>query len=336
MYSNIRGEKNKYCKIIKNNEKGEHIVSNTSLKVWLASIVSLALVIVIGAVIILPRNNNDNSMETLTLDYAGDENNLGVIENNPNLDGEITGGSITATDNATESTSIMTAVADQGYEFGYWVNASNVKISGDESIKVVLSAKANFTPVFIEDSNVINITSLDTIRSDISSVSTNGKIYKMMNDVYLSAFTAMGEFQGILDGNGKKIYGISINSSNNAGLFSSLNGAVIKNLIISSGSITTSATYAGSFASTITNALLSRCVSYIALYNTNGAGIVGGIVGASISTTVKSMLYCCGFYGSVSGPNANSILGSNSIITADSSNSCDLFRNFNSGAIYQS
>ena len=311
-------------------------MSNTSIKIWLASIVSLALVMVIGAVIILPHNNNDNTMGTLTLDYAGDENDLGVIENNPNLEGEIIGGSITAIDNSTESTSIITAIADVGYQFGYWVNASNVKVSGDASIKVVLTAKANFTPVFIENSNVVNITSLDTIRSDISSLNTSGKIYRMMNDVYLSAFTAMGEFQGILDGNGKKIYGISINSSNNAGLFSSLNGAVIKNLIISSGSINTSGTYAGSFASTIKNALLSRCVSYIAVKDTNGSGVVGGIVGASVSTTVKSMLYCCGFYGSVSGKTANSILGSNSIITADSSNSCDLFRNFNSGGIYQS
>lgn len=306
-------------------------MSNTSIKIWLVGIIAVALAIIVAAAVLLPRQG-DNQLNLLPDSFSGDEEDVINVSGEPIL---VTGGTVSSSDNTNDSTSILTAVADDGYEFGYWINASSNKISGDESIKVNTSAKANFTPVFIAEANVIEITSqnsLGALESDISSGTTSGKMYRLMNDITLTSTSALGTFQGVLDGNGKKLYGLNISSSSNAGLFTSLEGAVIKNLIISSGSINTTGTYAGSFAATISDSLLSRCVSYISVSNTASAGIAGGIVGASTSTTAKSMLYCCGNYGSIWGATANSILGSNTQLAAGGY-SCNLFRNFNNGGV---
>lgn len=94
-------------------------------------------------------------------------------------------------------------------------------------------------------------------------------------------------FRGSFNGNGKTISNLYINSADSyVGLFGAIDGnALVKNLIISSGSITTTGSYAGGITGYMSSSAL--------IYNSgtscdvNGADYVGGVVGRMNGTMVK-------------------------------------------------
>lgn len=211
----------------------------------------------------------------------------------------------------------LSAQPNDGYVFAYWqVNSSantNLKLCTDEVIRVADTRTGEFTPIFIAESNVINITTLEdaTLKSHITNNTTAGKIYNLTQDCVLgSSFTALGTFKGVLKGNGHKVMGVNINDTatgTGMGIFAQLDGAVISELIIASGSITTVKDNVGSIAGVMNNSLISRCVSNISVANTNESGVAGGLAGINSST--KSTIYCSEFGGTISAKTANGIVG---------------------------
>ena len=208
-------------------------------------------------------------------------------------------------------------------------NNANLKLCADEVIRVDSNRAEEFTPIFIAEGNVIDITSLqDTkLTSAISGGTTAGKIFNLTQDCTLSGtFTPLAKFSGILKGNGHKVMGLNINhtaTGTGTGIFAELDGAVISDIIIASGSITSVRASTGTIAGVIKNSCLSRCVSNISVTSTNSASYVGGLVGSATGT--KSTIYCSEFGGSVSGVNASGIIGGNDNIM--------LYKNKYNGAV---
>lgn len=234
----------------------------------------------------------------------------------------------------------ITATADEGYTFAYWQN-SDVKLSGD--IKLTLRATtidtlntlaSACTPVFVSNENVFLINDIADFNAilvrDINNGATAGKIYKLTQDInsYSNGANAitlsLNTFSGVLDGNNHAIRDVYING---AGLFDTIDGGVIKDLILSSGSLNANnETYIGSFAGSINNGLVSRCVSYLLVSNSKVDGYAGGMVGVCSSTTTKSMLYSCAFYGTLYSANSDQMIGSNLKLDNQGVYACSVFR----------
>lgn len=241
----------------------------------------------------------------------------------------------------------LTAVPAEGYTFAYWQNAST-KLCGDiqltlgaSSMTILTNVVNACTPVFVANSNVFVISDLATFKStlvsDINADITSGKIYKLSADIaFFSAganaiTSSLGVFRGVLDGNNHSISGVSLDG---VGFFDSIDGGVVKNLILSDGTITgDGSTYVGGFCGSINNGLVSRCLSYLNVRNSAQDGYAGGIVGVCSSTTQKSMLFSCGFYGTVSASNPQQMIAFNTKIQNSTSESCSVFRPKNNGAI---
>lgn len=237
----------------------------------------------------------------------------------------------------------LTAVADSGYVFAYWRN-STTKLCGDEkitlgaaSLDALSSAVSSCTPVFVAQSNVVTISNTtefnQTIVADTASDATEGKIYKLTSDISgLTISSSLGVFRGVFDGNN---HSISFGTLSGSGLFSSVNGGVIKNLIISDGVVSgAEPVFVGAFCGSINNGLLSRCLSYANVSNTIAGGYAGGLVGVCSSTDVRSMLFSCGFYGSVTAENPQQMIAKNGTLTGSTTESCAVFRPKTEGAIY--
>lgn len=240
----------------------------------------------------------------------------------------------------------LTAVADEGYTFAYWENNGS-KLAGDititlraNSVEVLNSLSNACTPVFISNQNVFNISNLDEFNSvlvaHINSGTTSGKIYKLTGDINSysngsSAITlSLNTFSGVLDGNNFALRDVFING---AGLFDSIDGGVVKNLVLANGSLNSNLdTYIGSFAGSINNGLISKCVSNLYVNNLKADGYAGGIVGVCSSTTVKSMLYSCAFYGALSADNSDQMIANNLRINTAGVYACSVFRPKYNGA----
>ena len=237
----------------------------------------------------------------------------------------------------------LTAVEEDGYVFVYWLNGTT-KLSGDKTITIrstslnsLQTAVAACVPVFWEiDKNIILINTaedfVDQVVADTQNNETEGNIYKLTADINVPSLTgSLGVFRGVLDGNNHAISGFKINGS---GLFDSLNGGVIKNLILSDCEVASStAQFIGSFCGSINSGLISRCLSYADVKNTLVGGKAGGIVGACSSTDVRSMIYSSGFYGTVTAETAQQQIVFNGTITATTTESCAVYRPKNNGAI---
>ena len=116
-------------------------------------------------------------------------------------------------------------------------------------------------------------------------------------------------------------------------MFASVNDGVVKNLILANGSITgNEPTFIGSFCGTINNGLISRCLSYLDVTNTINGGRAGGIVGVCSSSNVRSMLYSCGFYGTVTAEIPQQMIAENGTISGTTTDSCAVYRPKNEGA----
>ena len=311
----------------------------TTKSVWLIVVLSIAVVGILGAmacVFVLQNQftpNQDALSVTEDISTTDIQNDMVIV-----------GGSVVQGDVQTAEGMYyknLTAVADEGYTFAYWQNA-NTKLSGDQQITLsatsqnALSSATNAcVPVFVSTQNVFVINNLEdfnnTLVADISSDQTADKIYKLATDLTVSSLqTSTGVFRGVLDGNNHSINGFSVTG---CGMFASVSGGVIKNLILSNGSITsTEQPFVGSFCGSINNGLISRCLSYLDLTNTIANGSAGGIVGSCSSTDVKSMLFSCGFYGTLNADNTQQMIANNGTISGTTSESCSVFRPKNNGA----
>ena len=262
------------------------------------------------------------------------------IESLPN----IVGGSVSEGEVQTTSGMYfkdLTAVADEGYVFAYWVNGTS-KICGDKTITVRATSTSGLattvsacTPVFFLEENVgyiDNATDFASFVTAVASDATDGMLFKLTADINVPTLTSsLGVFRGVFDGNNHAISGFNLNGS---GLFSSINGGVVKNLILSDCEISSSqATFVGSFAGSINDGLVSRCLSYADVKNTVVGGRAGGIVGVCSSTDVRSMLFSCGFYGTLSAESAQQQIAQNGTIEGTTTESCAVFRPKNEGAI---
>ncbi len=286
--------------------------------------------------------------------YVPSESTIEIVDTTEwgNLEANVTtsGGTVQQSDVETAEGKYyrtLTAVPSEGYTFAYWKNSS-IKLSGDlqltlgaSSLTALNTVVSACTPVFVEDANVFEITDISTFQSilinDISQDSTSGKIYKLTTDLFgVSDKTSgisesLGVFRGVLDGNNHSLSGIDING---VGLFTSLDDAVIKDLVLSNGNINGDGSeYIGSFCGSINNSLISRCLSYLNITNSNDNGFAGGIVGVCSSTTQKSLLFSCGFYGVVRATNPQQMIAFNTKLASLGTDSCSVFRPKNNGAI---
>ena len=256
----------------------------------------------------------------------------------------LVGGSVSQGDTQTKSGAYyctLTANADDGYTFGYWQNGTT-KLSGDVSITLSASSLDGLTnltkacaPVFVANENVFEIADMvdfaGVLVRDVNNDQTAGKLYRLTADIhnYNTTITlSQGVFRGILDGNNHEIGNIYVSG---AGMFAGLDGAVVKDIILN-GAVSANATYAGGLCGSINNSLVSRCLSYINVVNTAEEGYAGGIVGVCSSPSVRSMLYCCGFYGSVRATNADQMIGNNVSINANNLKACAIFKSKYNGA----
>ncbi|MBQ8455771.1 MAG: CotH kinase family protein [Bacteroidaceae bacterium] len=112
-------------------------------------------------------------------------------------------------------------------------------------------------------------------------------------------------YKGEFDGAGHTIKLAQRRNAEHAGLFCYLSGYVHD--LTTSGTITTSAKYAGGIAGNTENATIERCQSRVSISSTvNGDGTHGGIVGVSRSGTV---IRECLFSGSILGSSTSCCAG---------------------------
>jgi hypothetical protein len=139
---------------------------------------------------------------------------------------------------------------------------------------------------------------------------TNGKKYKLMNDVVITAsnWTPIGTacFVGSFDGNGKSVSGLKCAETTTrcAGFFGYVKGGTLKNLTVKGPEVSSSAVPAsgsknveiGGIAGEINNASIINCCSQIGLLKcTVRLNGIGGIVGyVNGKCTIKGCISSCG------------------------------------------
>ena len=148
--------------------------------------------------------------------------------------------------------------------------------------------------------------------------SMNGKTFYLANDIVLSGnWTPISNvaypadaFAGTFDGQGHKITGLNVVSgTNGAGLFGTVNGGTIKNLVVE-GSVDVTSIYTGGIVGkTQGNVTIENC-SYsgtVTSSSTNSKAGAGGIVGRINSGTVT--INRCKNSADITGKNAGGITG---------------------------
>ena len=316
----------------------------TTKSVFLTILFSAIALAISGALVILALSPEPYvpSGETLNADMVDDSIDLSSM---PNL----VGGSVVQSDVQTTQGAYyctITATADNGYTFGYWQNGTT-KLCGDVSITLSSSTVDGLnnlvracTPIFVANANVEEIADMTDFTGilirDINNNTTEGKLYKLTADIadYSTVGNItlpLGTFRGILDGNNHSIGNIYING---AGMFEALDGAVVKDIILN-GSINSSNPYSGGLCGSINNSLLSRCLSHLYVGNTANNGCAGGLVGVCSYSSARSMMFSCGFYGTIRAKTADQMIGSNANFDATGVKTCAIFKPKYNGAIYE-
>ena len=153
------------------------------------------------------------------------------------------------------------------------VNVKYAKGDGSEENPFIISNKEDFNKFIKKVNNGNNY---------------QGKYVKLESDLDYTndnSFKAISSFKGDFDGQNHKIIGIS--STN---LFTSLNGANVKNLTIKD-SVLTSSGQIGGIAGYATNSTIENCIndnSSVKIYSSLSA--VGGIVGYASNCTIRNCI----------------------------------------------
>ncbi len=226
------------------------------------------------------------------------------------------------------TTSTLIAEASDGYTFAYWTRSfSNVtnKVSGMDTITTESSNANAYTPVFMANAKVKEISTLADFTANYSSASYD--ILRLTADINASgiSFTPVASFTKVLDGAGYSILNLSVESTNQStwgAIAQTLNGGVIKNLTINACFITDTtsptAVNLGGFTGTIQNGLISNCVMKSTVNsgkaNCNVGGFVGTATGSSatsINNVGTSFIENCTFSGAVLGSKVGAIISEN-------------------------
>lgn len=142
---------------------------------------------------------------------------------------------------------------------------------------------------------IFEASELDQMRNFLGQ---SGVYFKLMNDIDLTAWIndnnpsegwqpigiSTDKFQGVLDGNGKKITGLMINrpSTDYVGFFGHLSDATVKDLSIT-GTTIVGRSYTGCLSGNMSSTIISNC--HINFTNIDGTVNVGGLVGINTSGT---------------------------------------------------
>lgn len=183
-------------------------------------------------------------------------------------------------------------LAKQGGDFELVISTSNKKFS-QFTITVHIGDGSENNPYFIKNEQEL---------SKIGGVYSLDAHYVLKSDILLSNdFSPIGfesssnswvGFKGTLNGENHTIIGTSytFETTSNAGLFYSLNGATIKNLTIKNFSISGAFNKAGVLAGSASNVTISGVsVEGSSIINTQDGGITGGLVG-SIDGSLASII----------------------------------------------
>lgn len=155
--------------------------------------------------------------------------------------------------------------------------------------------------VISKDYDILPVIEINTVE-DLRNIVSNGN-YKLMNDINLSGieWSPLASFSGTFDGNNYSINGMTINmpDSYNLGLFTELNGGVVKNLALTNVDIKGNRGV-GTVTATMTNgALVENCfVTGILDIYAYGGGITGVIINDSM---IKNCYTTCNFNVSTEG-----------------------------------
>ena len=182
-------------------------------------------------------------------------------------------GDITITDGITSVTATKGATAQQHIGQGDG-SATIGTITYGSHLKQTLSN--NDLTVTVEPNwvEIGNVTQLKTVANDLSG------FYRLTADIDLANESwRLGTFTGIFDGNGHTIRNINCNNDwDNSGFFFALgDGAVVRNLSLRGGKVTTRNGYIGGLAGRVSgNVLIEDCTVDVLV---SGGGYVGGFVG---------------------------------------------------------
>ena len=195
-------------------------------------------------------------------------------------------GDITITDGITSVTATKGATAQQHIGQGDG-SATIGTITYGSHLKQTLSN--NDLTVTVEPNwvEIGNVTQLKTVANDLSG------FYRLTADIDLANESwRLGTFTGIFDGNDHTISNINCNNDwDNAGFFFALgDGAVVRNLSLRGGKVTTRNGYIGGLAGRVSgNVLIEDCT--IDVLVSSGSGYVGGFVG-HVSNATLTMRRC--------------------------------------------
>lgn len=281
---------------------------------------------------------------TVALLFCGCASDTGRLNNDQNTGGESSAGSavvegdrhfVNVTGGSYSTTSgVTTATANAGYELAYWNRTKNsVTTKFATTPTVTAGTGESFVPVFVQSSTITQVSTAAALKTAMS----NNSNIKLTADITLgSSFAPVATFSGMLDGAGHKITIARSSSSdtNIGGLCGTLTG-VIKNVVVlgkAEGTSSSAGQSVGAFAAILgTDGLISQCENYAAV--TAKAGIAGGFVAKSTSTTRKSTINSCINRGSVIGASAGAIIFTNGTTSAPLAN---LENNKNYGGVQTS
>lgn len=188
-----------------------------------------------------------------------------------------------------------------------------VELTKDLDFKSIFSYN-DYTTTIYGDLNKDGIT--EDIKTELTKKETN-----------CMGFTGITKFNGIFNGNNKKIDNIYINTSKYAGLFATIEKATIKNLEIS-GDITSTGQLAGGIVSYTTGELeISNCINRANV--TSVANQAGGILGSQYKSGGE--IVNCANYGDISAKEfAGGIVG----IMHGQTQDVYIYNCYNQGEIY--
>jgi hypothetical protein len=189
-------------------------------------------------------------------------------------------GDITITDGITSVTATKGATAQQ--QIGQGNGSATIgTITYGSHLKQTLSNSdltVTVEPNWVE---IGNVTQLKAVANDLSG------FYRLTADIDLANESwRLGTFTGIFDGNGHTIRNINCNNDwDNSGFFFALgDGAVVRNLSLRGGKVTTVNGYIGGLAGRVSgNVLIEDCTIDVLV---SGGGYVGGFVGYVSNATL--------------------------------------------------
>jgi uncharacterized repeat protein (TIGR02543 family) len=220
-----------------------------------------------------------------------------------------TGGSVNGTAVQTvehgKNGTAVTAAAGAGYVFCGWYDGDAYVSDTAQRTDTAVTANLTLTAVFANGTAAYPyLLATPAHLSKLSTYNASGKHFKLSRDIALSGtFTPLcggdSPFAGVLDGNGKTIGGLIVNTNSDyAGLFACVSGTV-KNLNVTGASVT-GGCYAGILAGAIVSGTLTDItVSGTVTYKNTGAktsiafgGLVGGDLGSTSATTGSVIADC--------------------------------------------